>query len=119
MLSPNSAVVAQGRWRLKNVRENSRLTPWNGSEIDHQTSAWDTRSVAPVPKCPRWYTSRVIGSASTAISTALGISSSAIWRTPLAIVRRRSSLAPRAAKRDSVGNRIVAIEIENRPCGSW
>ena len=38
-LRPASAVVAHGRWRLKNVREKSRLTPWNGSEIDHQTSA--------------------------------------------------------------------------------
>ena len=45
-LTPASAVVAQGCWRLKKVRENSRLTPWNGSEIDHHTSASVTRSVA-------------------------------------------------------------------------
>ena len=60
-----------------------------------------------------------MGSASTAISTALGISSRQICRTPLPIVRRRSSWAPRAAKRASVGNRIVAIAMENSPCGSW
>ena len=46
--------MAQGRWRLKKVRENSRLTPWNGSEIDHQTIAVDTRSVASAPNAPRW-----------------------------------------------------------------
>ena len=51
--------------------------------------------------------------------TALGISSRQIWRTPLAIVRRSSSRAPRAAMRARVGNRIVAIEIENSPWGSW
>ena len=79
------------------MRENSRLTPWNGSEIDHQTIAVEVRSVASAPNAPRWYTSRVIGTASTAISTALGISSMAIWRTPVPIVRRRSSRAPRAA----------------------
>ena len=55
----------------------------------------------------------------TAINTALGIRSRQIWRTPLPIVRRMSSRAPRAAKRDRVGKRIVAIEIENRPWGSW
>ena len=53
-LRPASAVVAQGRWRLKNVRESSRLTPWKGSEIDHQTIAVDVRSVASEPKAPRW-----------------------------------------------------------------
>ena len=46
MFTPARAVVAHGFWRLKNVRENSRLTPWNGSEIDHQTIAVFTSSVA-------------------------------------------------------------------------
>ena len=85
------------------MREKSRLTPWKGSEIDHQSIAVEVRSVASGPNAPRSYTSRVIGSASTAISTALGISSRQIWRTPVPIVRRRSSRAPRAAKRDMVG----------------
>ena len=46
-LRPASAVVAHGRWRLKNVRENSRLTPWNGSEIDHQSIAVGRRGRWP------------------------------------------------------------------------
>jgi hypothetical protein len=46
-------VVAQGRWRLKKVRENRRLTPWKGSEIDHQNMAVDVRSVASSPNAPR------------------------------------------------------------------
>ena len=46
-------MVAHGRWREKNVRENSRLMPWKGSESDHHTSASATRSVASGPNTPR------------------------------------------------------------------
>ena len=45
--------MAQGRWRLKKVRENSRLTPWKGSEIDHHSIAVAVRSVASAPNAPR------------------------------------------------------------------
>ena len=42
-----------------------------------------------------------------------------IWRIPLAIVARRSSWSPRAAKRARVGKSTVAIATEKIPCGSW
>ena len=54
MFAPASAVVTHGFWRLKNVREKSRLTPWKGSEIDHQTIAVATSSVASASNSPRW-----------------------------------------------------------------
>ena len=54
MFRKASAVVAHGCWRLKNVRENSRLTPWKGSEIDHHTMAVLTSSVASASNSPRW-----------------------------------------------------------------
>ena len=47
-------VVIHGRWRLKNVRVRSRLTPENGSENENQNSALETSSVDAGPKAPCW-----------------------------------------------------------------
>ena len=41
-----------------------------------------------------------------------------IIRIPFAMVERRSSIAPRAAKRARVGKMTVATATENIPCGS-
>jgi hypothetical protein len=54
MFTKARAVVAQGCWSEKKVRENSRLMPWKGSEIDHQTMAVLTSSVASASNSPRW-----------------------------------------------------------------
>ena len=61
---------------------------------------------------------RTIGSASTALTTAAGMSRNAIWRRPLLTVLRKPSMSPRTAKRESDGNSTVAIATENIPCGS-
>ena len=100
------------------MRENSRLIPWNGSEIAHQTIASDTRSVASGVELAALVDEPRDRLGEHRHHHRARDQQQAIWRTPLAIVRRRSSRAPRAAKRASVGNRIVAIEIENSPCGS-
>ncbi len=60
----------------------------------------------------------MIGSASTALTTAAGMSRNAIWRSPLLTVRRNPSMSPREAKRDSDGKSTVAIATEKIPCGS-
>ena len=62
--------------------------------------------------------SRVIGCASTAMNAADGISVRQICRMPLAIVLRRFTYSRLAAKRASVGNRIVAMATEKIPCGN-
>ena len=42
----------------------------------------------------------------------------AIWRRPIDTVRRKPSMSPRVAKRDSDGKSTVATATENIPCGS-
>ena len=117
-VTPASAVGVHGFWSEKNVRVSSRLNPEKGSEKENQNSASETRRVDSASKSPRWYTSRVIGSDSAIVTAAEGISSSAIWRMPLAWVARRPSQSCRATSRESAGNSTVATATENMPCGS-
>jgi hypothetical protein len=51
---PDRRVTSQGRWRLKNVRVSSRLTPENGSENENHSSAVETSSVDAASNAPRW-----------------------------------------------------------------
>ena len=60
----------------------------------------------------------MIGSASTALTTAAGTSRNAIWRRPIDTVRRKPSMSPRVEKRASDGKSTVATATENIPCGS-
>src|SRR3954447_19287295 len=47
-------VLSHGFWRLKKVREKSRLAPFAGRESAHTHIASDTRFVASPPNAPRW-----------------------------------------------------------------
>ncbi len=60
----------------------------------------------------------MIGSASTALTTAAGVRRNAIWRMPFETVSAKPRMSPRDANRESVGKRTVAIATENIPCGS-
>ena len=90
-----------------------------GSEKANQKSAVATSVVSCGVNSPRWKTSRIIGSERTRTAAAAGSRTKRIWRIPLAIVARRLSCSPRAAKRARVGKRTVAIATEKIPCGSW
>ena len=60
----------------------------------------------------------MIGSASTSVQAAAGISSRQICRVPVPVSARRPSVSPRMASRASAGNRTVATATLNIPCGS-
>ena len=60
----------------------------------------------------------MIGSASTALTTAVGASRNAICRRPRETVSPKPRMSPRLASRESVGKSTVAIATENIPCGS-
>ena len=118
-LAPASAVVAHARWRLKKVRENSRLTPWNGSEIDHQTSAVVTRSVASRPEL-----AALVEQARDRLREhghQHGAGDEQQADLPHAVGHRAAQVVRGAARGQASERREqdVAIEIENRPCGSW
>ena len=117
-VTPASAVGVHGRWRLKNVLVSSRLKPLKGRLKRNQNSASATWSVDSASNSPRSYTRRVIGSGSTIVTAAAGISSSAIWRMPLPWVALRPSQSWRATRRLSAGNSTVATATLNMPCGS-
>ena len=120
MLANASAVVIQGRWRLKNVREKSRLAPCAGSDSAHQNMPCrdEVRGVRPERAAlvdePRDRLREHHHEHRRGDQREQDLAHAAGHRPAQAVV-----MSPRAARRDIVGNITVAMAIENSPCGSW
>ena len=86
--------------RLKNARFSISIVPLKtrpGAERGER--AGDDGRLAGRASAPRWKRMRMIGSASTALTTAAGASRNAIWRRPLETVS--ANAAQVAARREA------------------